>query len=276
MGELLARERENPWLPEDGPELPEDAEYREWVAQHYTVSEAELDRVMRRTRHTRALNLNTPWPVPPTGIQKLFIHMPQLFDQDKSQRVLELPKKLKNCDRFIADPILLSIVRRVLGDDCILSDISITSIGAGTGGEGGALHVDVPLGQMPEPLPEYPISLQNAWFIDDFTEENGATRLIPRSHHTRKKPAWTSGAHEDEIIVTGPAGSMAIWLSSTWHRSGPNYTDKPRRAILDFFCRSWIQPMSSYFLSTPPEIAERFSPDGRYLLGFASRGLTRS
>ena len=274
--DLMARERENPWLPEDGPKHPSDVDYREWVAKSYPVSEAELDRMMRRMRHSRALNLDTPWPVPPKEMQKLFMHLPQLFDHDKSQRVMELPKKLKNCDRFISDPTLLPIVRGVLGNDCILSDISMTSIGENTGGEGGALHVDIPLGQMPEPLPIYPIALQNAWFIDDFTEENGATRLVPRSHLTRKKPVWNYEGHEDEIIVTGPAGSMAVWLSSTWHRSGPNYTDKPRRAILDFFCRSWIQPNSNYFLSTPPEIAERFSEDGRYLLGFSSRGLPRS
>ena len=50
------------------------------------------------------------------------------------------------------------------------------------------------------------------------------------SHLTRKKPAWTYGEKmEGEVSVVGPAGSMAVWLSSTWHKPGRNDTDTARR-----------------------------------------------
>ena len=168
---------------------------------------------------------------------------------------------------FLAD-------RGVLGDDCVLSDISVNSIGPHT--EGAAWHVDAPLGQLPEPLPEFPLTLQNVWMLDDFTAENGATRVVPGSHKRRRRPAWAGGRMEDEVILTAPAGSMAVWLSNTWHRVGPNSTDYPRRAILCYYDRSWIKPFSDYRTSIPRELLERYSPTLRYLLGFSANGLVRA
>ena len=69
----------------------------------------------------------------------------------------------------------------MLEEDCVLSDISATSIGPNSGGS-GAWHIDAPLTQMPEPLPEIPLAVQNAWIIDDFTVDNGATHVVPKSH----------------------------------------------------------------------------------------------
>ena len=64
---------------------------------------------------------------------------------------------------------------------------------------GGAWHVDAPLGQIAEPLPEFPLTLQNVWMLDDFTADNGATRVMPRSHKLRKSPPWGSGPLDGEV-----------------------------------------------------------------------------
>jgi ectoine hydroxylase-related dioxygenase (phytanoyl-CoA dioxygenase family) len=111
--------------------------------------------------------------------------------------------------------------------------------------------------------------------LDDFTANNGATRVVPGSHLSRRKPQWSGGAMEGEITLTAPAGSVAIWLSNTWHRSGPNMTDQPRRAILSYYCRSWIKPFSDFPAGIPPTKARSFSPTLRYLLGYSARGPVR-
>ena len=165
------------------------------------------------------------------------------------------------------------MVRAILGDDCVLADCSATSIGAHTD-EGGAWHVDVPLGQLPEPLPDFPLTIQNAWMLDAFTTCNGATQIVPDSHRTRRKPEW-SGQQENGKILTGPAGSVAIWLSNTWHRSGPNATDNPRRAILCYYSRSWLKPFTDFTSCLDPTIAQTFSPELRYLLGFSANAPVR-
>ena len=102
---------------------------------------------------------------------------------------------MKQSGRLIEDPVLLQLVREVLGQDCLLSDISATSIGPNSGGS-GAWHIDA---QLPEPLPEILLSVQNVWILDDFTAENGATRVVPGSHISRKKPKWGYDSLEGEI-----------------------------------------------------------------------------
>jgi len=273
---LMVAERRNPYEPSDGPALPDDDEIERYLADSYDVSNAELARMMCRIRHTRSRQLNTPWPVPVGKVLKNFLHLPTLFDQDKSQRIWNLLNKGDDdlFARLAEHPVVLTLVRRILGDDCVLADASATSIGTHTGG--GAWHVDVPLGQLPEPLPDFPLTMQNAWMLDDFTADNGGTRVAVASHKLRRKPPWSPEAKVDrEKVLAAPAGSVAVWLSSTWHRSGPNYTDHPRRAILYYYSRSWVKPFADFVAGITPERAAAFSPTVRYVIGYAANGIVR-
>ncbi len=270
---LMVQERETPFDPGDGPGLPGDEVLEDYLKTSYTISDAERERLLRRIRHSRAQQQNTPWPVHPQQVNKAFLHLPTLFDHDRSQRIWNLVNKAPEFGTLIEHPVVLDIVQQILGADCVLADCSATRIGAHTGG--GAWHVDVPLGQLPEPLPDFPLTVQNAWMLDDFTPENGATRVVPGSHLTRKKPHWTGEATQNETLLTGPAGSVAIWLSNTWHRSGPNGTDDPRRAILCYYCRSWVKPFGNFTESLDPAVAQNFSPQLRYLIGFSASAPVR-
>ena len=273
VDDRMHRERVTPFVPAEAPEAIGDDQLESYLSESYTVSREELTRLLQRIRHTRAANHGTPWPVEPERVNKCFLHLPTLFDQDRSQRIWNLLTKGEEIADLVEHPEVLEIVRKVLGEDCILSDVSATSIGGGT--DGGAWHVDVPLGQLPEPLPDFPLTTQNAWMLDDFTAENGATRIVPGSHLSRKKPTWSGGEMDGEVTLCGPAGSVAVWLSNTWHRSGPNTTDQPRRAILCYYCRSWVQPFTDYTQDLTAEQAAELSPTVRYLAGFGSRGLRR-
>lgn len=273
VDERMQQERAEPFMPTEAPEADGDDQLESFLSESYTISRDELDRLLLRIRHTRAVNHGTPWPVEPKLVNKCFLHLPTLFDQDRSQRVWNLLTKGPEFAELVEHPEVLGIVREVLGEDCILSDVSATSIGSGTGG--GAWHVDVPLGQLPEPLPDFPLTTQNAWLLDDFTPDNGATRIVPGSHLSRKKPTWSGGEMDGEVTLCAPAGSVAVWLSNTWHRSGPNTTDQPRRAILCYYCRSWVQPFTDYTRDLTAEQATGLSPTVRYLAGFGSRGLRR-
>ena len=273
LDELLIQERETPFEPQDGPTRPEDAELEAYLAQSYAVSPEELSRVMRRIRHTRASSYDTPWPLRPREMNKTFLHIPNLFDRDRSQYVRNLPAKIMLSDQLLEHPRILGLARHLLGKDCVLGDLSGVSIGPGS--EGGAWHLDNPLTQLPEPLPDFPLGIQVAWMIDDFRSENGATRVVPRSHLTRRKPNWKKGEQPTELALEGPAGSAAIWLGSTWHRAGPNQTDRPRRALISFYQCSWIKPFSEYRSCIKLERARQMSPTVRYLCGFSAYGLVR-
>ena len=87
------------------------------------------------------------------------------------------------------------------------------------------------------------------WLIDDFTRENGATRIVPGSHTWRKLPQEVlsdpAASHPDEVLVTGPAGSVVVMNTHAWHGGTANRTDRPRRALHSFYCR-YDQPQQQY------------------------------
>lgn len=266
---LMAQEREHPHHPKDVDPAPDADEIRAYYSKAYTVDEAEVERLVARIQEYRRQNADTHWLQPIGQVSKNFLFLPTLFDYGKSQRVWNLINKAPELAPLIEDPLILPAVRSVLGQDCNLHDFQSTSIGPHT--SGGAWHVDAPLGQIAEPLPEFPLTLQNVWLLDDFTEDNGATRVKPFSHTLRKSPPWGSDPIEDEVVLTAPAGSVAMWLSNTWHRSGPNNTDKPRRAILCNYNLSWLRPFADFVTNMDPAVAAGFSNQLRYLLGYAAR-----
>jgi len=80
------------------------------------------------------------------------------------------------------------------------------------------------------------------WLLHDFTENNGATRILPGTHKLgispHEKMEDPSLAYPDEIIIKAPAGSVFIFNSHAWHGGTTNNTAKPRRSIHSYFCTS--------------------------------------
>ncbi|MBM84058.1 MAG: hypothetical protein CMJ78_26190 [Planctomycetaceae bacterium] len=273
VDQLMTCEQDDPVVAGNGSLMAEDEAIADFLRNSYSIDEAEVERILRRIRHTRAENLDTPWPVEIGEVNKTFLHLPTLFDYGKSQRIWNLLEKSESAATLVEQPVVLELVRSVLGADCVLSDCSATRIGPRT--DGGAWHVDVPLGHLAEPLPDFPLTTQNVWMLDDFTEDNGATRVVPGSHLSRRKPEWTEAGLDGEVALTAPAGSVAIWLSNTWHRSGINRTDSARRAILCYYCRSWIKPFNDFRNGISGEMAANFSLTLRYLLGWSASAPVR-
>ena len=87
------------------------------------------------------------------------------------------------------------------------------------------------------------------WMLDGFTAENGATRIVPGSHHWRKLPqdvlADPLAPHPDEILVTGQAGDVAVMNAHAWHGGTANRTGNPRRALHGFYTRN-DKPQQQY------------------------------
>lgn len=71
--------------------------------------------------------------------------------------------------------------------------------------------------------------------LDDFTVENGATRVVPGTHRlpgaVPRELAQPSARHPDERIVTGSAGSMLVLNGHVWHSGRRNESAGPRRAV---------------------------------------------
>jgi ectoine hydroxylase-related dioxygenase (phytanoyl-CoA dioxygenase family) len=87
------------------------------------------------------------------------------------------------------------------------------------------------------------------WLLDDFTAENGATRMVPGSHLWRTRPQDELddplAPHPDEVLLIGKAGSIAVMNAHLWHGGTANRTAAPRLAMHAFYCRG-DKPQQQY------------------------------
>ena len=104
------------------------------------------------------------------------------------------------------------------------------------------------------------------WALTDFTEENGATRLVPGSHRADHSPDVTR--EYDSIPARMRKGDVLVWNGSLWHGGGANCTDEPRVGIAMNYCAGFIRQQENQQLGIPRGIAARFSPRLRELVGY--------
>lgn len=101
--------------------------------------------------------------------------------------------------------------------------------------------------------------------LDDFTTENGATRLIPGSHLWDRSRVPVAG---EALPATAPAGSMILWLGGVLHAGGANHSRAQRRSVVTSFRLGWLAPAEKLLLSTPPERARELPLKLQQLLGY--------
>jgi ectoine hydroxylase-related dioxygenase (phytanoyl-CoA dioxygenase family) len=260
---ILASERLHPTDPGDVAVDVDQAAEVDFSLWHTREEEAALLR--RRIRARQAEEFDTPWPVSANDVCISFVHIPTFFDEGRSQRIFNLINKDVAFAPLVEHRLVLEVMERELGRDLILLDMSVNHVGPRTDSAGW--HVDSPLTQIAEPLPNLTLSIQTAWMLDDFTVDNGATHVATGSNHTMRKPPVGQTALDAETVAVGPAGSVAMWLSQTWHRHGANVTDVPRNGVIIQYGRSWVKPFVD--LRTPIDAAQAaaFSPRLRYMLG---------
>jgi ectoine hydroxylase-related dioxygenase (phytanoyl-CoA dioxygenase family) len=108
------------------------------------------------------------------------------------------------------------------------------------------------------------------WLLDDFTVSNGATRVVPGSHRARTVPRLAlpdpAARHPDEVLVTGPAGTVVVFNSHLWHGGTQNRSDRPRRATHSYFTRRGNGQQLDQKKYIRPQTLTALSPAARFIL----------
>ncbi|MBX2817745.1 MAG: phytanoyl-CoA dioxygenase family protein [Saprospiraceae bacterium] len=152
-----------------------------------------------------------------------------------ADRLADLVNKGSVFDIFYTQPRVLAGISLVLGVDMKLSSLNYRAAKPGMGLQ--KLHVDWRDGKH---YGQFRVC-NSIWLLDDFTADNGATRVVPGSHLWDQMPEHEMAdplqPHPEEILIQGRAGSVFIFNSHVWHGGTTNSTALPRRSIHSYFCR---------------------------------------
>jgi hypothetical protein len=184
----------------------------------------------------------------------------EFMQEPGTRRLANCVDKGEEFERAIENPAVLECMEAVLGPDFKLSSLNVRSAEPRSNCR-QPLHADS--GAIADEGGYWVCN--SVWMLDDFTEDNGALRIVPGSHKLRRLPE--PGARvEGEQLVTGKAGTIVVMNAHMWHGGTDNHTDKPRRAMHVYYTRG-DKPQQQYQkLLVRPEVRARLSPLGRKLL----------
>jgi ectoine hydroxylase-related dioxygenase (phytanoyl-CoA dioxygenase family) len=185
------------------------------------------------------------------------------FEGFKTQRVYALCAKDPAFGDLVSHPRVLRLLDHVLEPNYLLS--AALAIHLGPGGERQEFHYDDGSYHVPRPRPA--IAVSTMWALDDFTDDNGATELIPGSHRWGVERPAPDDSRTRKIVM--PAGSLCVFLGTVWHRGGENTTDRPRLGITPQYCQPWARQLENMPLAVPQEIAARLPRRVQELLGYS-------
>jgi ectoine hydroxylase-related dioxygenase (phytanoyl-CoA dioxygenase family) len=161
-------------------------------------------------------------------------------------RVWNLVNKDILFSHLITNPLIAILMDEIFDRDTshqkfFLSSFQATCVRPGAKAQ--HLHIDTPV---PNPLPPWEIKANTIWLLDEFTDKNGATEVIPGSHKYGRRPVDSNMKdHTGLKKVQAPAGSLIVTSGYLWHRAGANLSEKDRTALLGSFASSAFREISS-------------------------------
>jgi ectoine hydroxylase-related dioxygenase (phytanoyl-CoA dioxygenase family) len=186
------------------------------------------------------------------------------FEGHHTIRIYNLLAHQRVFEQVPVHPNVLPIIEGVLDDGCLVSSLSSISIDPGEIAQ--PLHADDTL--MGIERPHVPLVCNSMWALTDFTEINGATRLVPGSHRWAKRPVY--GAEHPSIAAEMRRGSVLIWNGSLWHGGGANRSAARRVGVAMNYCAGFIRQQENQQLGIPLPRVREFSPRLQRLAGFGT------
>ena len=213
---------------------------------------------------------------------------------DGNQYVYMLINKGRIFQELLLQPRIHTLIRHVLGEQYLLSDFAAIiahpsnrqmgmhidqwflprpTLPGEAGGKPGSItrnNLHTGSAEASEGAINPPMVCNALWMIDDFSIENGATRVKPRSHLSGRSPDPAVPA--DTVNVMGPAGTAIVFEGRTWHAADLNRSRAARHAITTYYCAPMLRQMANFAFGTRPEVIDDMPAELLPLLGFKPWG----
>lgn len=191
------------------------------------------------------------------------------FNGSKTLRTGRILSNSPSSADLLEHDMVVKVANEVLLPHCSSYQLSsMTAIEILPGEAAQALHRDDTIYPIDNAGMELQIGVM--WALDDFTEENGGTRVVPGSNRFLR--AWHLPGLGDWEQAVMPKGSALFYMGSTWHGGGANNSDDPRFGLINVYALGWLRQEVNQYLNTPPEVAAKFSTRLRSLLGYMPHG----
>ncbi|MBW2281887.1 MAG: phytanoyl-CoA dioxygenase family protein [Deltaproteobacteria bacterium] len=218
-----------------------------------------VDRLVEPAALSRVLEELEPW-------MSRTASGPDDFSGRHTRRIGGLIARSPASHPLVEHPLVLGAARGLLHDATSLHVHLTQVIAIGPGETAQPVHRDQwAFDFFPFPT-GYEAQCNTIWAVTDFTEENGATRVIPGSHRREDKLRF---AHEDTEPAEMEAGSVLLYTGALYHGGGANRSDSVRCGLNLTYARSWLRQEENQYLSVPLEVARTLPESLQKLIGYA-------
>ena len=181
------------------------------------------------------------------------------FDGRRTKRAWA-PLAVTRClDEAALAPVVLDTAEHVIGPG---AQFGLTcAIQVHPGQQAQVLHYEQGIYPLPR---DRDVMITALWALDDFTADNGATRVVPGSH---LRPAGKPDPAET-IPAEMPAGSVLLFCGRLYHGAGANTTGRPRLGVVIDYVQPWLRPCEAHTLSADLAQVQLLPQRLQELLGF--------
>ena len=191
---------------------------------------------------------------------------PDEFSGRRTRRTGGLIGRSPTCRDLVMHPLVLGATRELLSGATSFQLHLTQVIAIGPGEPAQQIHRDQWAFDFFSFPRGYEVQCNTIWAMTDFTEQNGATRLVPGSNQLGDGLAFTEA---DTVAAEMRKGSVLLYTGSVYHGGGANRSDDVRAGINITYNRSWLRQEENQYLSVPFEIARTLPVELLRLMGYA-------
>jgi ectoine hydroxylase-related dioxygenase (phytanoyl-CoA dioxygenase family) len=191
---------------------------------------------------------------------------PDDFTGKTTRRTGSLIARSPACRDLVMHPLALGAARTFLGHATNIQLHLTQAIAIGPGGTAQPIHRDQWAFDF-FPFPSgYEVQCNTIWALTDFTEDNGATRVVVGSNVS---PDGTIYGPEDTVPAEMIRGSVLFYSGSVYHGGGANRSGTTRIGLNITYNVAWLRQEENQYLSVPREVAATLPTDLLRLMGYA-------
>ncbi len=190
---------------------------------------------------------------------------PDDFTGRRTKRTGGLVGRSQKCRELVMNPLVLATCRKFLAHATSFQLHLTQVIAIGPGEPAQTIHRDQWAFDF-FPFPQgYEVQCNTIWAMTDFTEENGATRVVPGSNKLGDRLKFKP---EDSESAAMTKGSVLVYSGSVYHAGGANQSNSMRAGINITYNVSWLRQEENQYLAVPLEIARTLPVDLLKLIGY--------